>query len=370
MVSEKRMRKIARVMVRKNFSLRPKDVVTISCGPKSLDFAEALAYECAIIGAQPMITYGSDELSLKIYKKINPKFLKFKPKLGWAHLKVVNAEMIIDDGNPFIARKLPQKKIEIRRKAVKPLRRAQERKHLKKTLKTALIGFPTREDARAMHLPFRKLDRIFWDTMDVDYEKLYRFNKRLVGKLEGTKKIRIVGERTDLEFSIKGRRIFNACGIAAKKEEMGYLNLPDGEVFIAPIESSVNGEIYFDLPCMYHYGKQVRGVWLKFKGGGLVKYKVDNGLKAFEDVYKNASGDKDRIGELGIGTNPNAKLTGGMIIVDEKVLGTIHMAIGHNKHFGGKNDATIHWDFFKDMRRGGRIYADGRLVMKNGRWIL
>ena len=369
MVSEKKMQKVARIIVNVNFGIKPKDVVTISCGPKSIKFAEALAYECAMKGAQPMIGYGSDELSLKIYKKINPKFLRFKPKLGWAHLKVVNAEMHIDESNPFVARQLPQKKIEIRRKAVKPLRKAEEKKNLKKTLKTALIGFPTEEDARAIGIPFKKLEGIFWNTIDIDYEKLYRFNKKLVGKLEGADKIRIVGKKTNLEFSIKNRRIFNACGIVTKKEEMGYLNLPDGEVFCAPVENSVNGEIYFDLPCMYHYGKQVEGVWLKFKNGKLVKYKVEKGLKNFEDVYNNASGDKNKIGELGIGTNPKAKLTGGMIIVDEKVRGTIHMAIGHNKHFGGKNDSTIHWDFFKTMDKGSRMYADKKLIMKDGKFV-
>jgi len=370
MVSQKKIQKVAKTIVNTNFGIKPRDVVVISCGPNSLKFAEALAYECSIIGAQSTITYGSDELALKIYKKINPKFLKFKPKLGWAHLNVVNAEMIIGESNPFVARKLPQNKIEIRRKVVKPLRRAREKKHLKKTLKTALIGFPTKEDARAMGLPFKKLEKIFWDTIDVDYSKLYRFNQKLLKRLEGVKKIRIEGKKTKLEFSVKNRKFINACGIVTKKSEIGYLNLPDGEVFTAPVENSANGEIYFDLPCMYHYGKQVKGVWFKFRKGKVVKYKIDKGLKNFEDVLKNASGDKYRIAEFAIGTNPKAKPTGGMIIIDEKLRGTMHMAIGHNKHFGGKNDSTIHWDFFKTMGKGSRLYADKKLIMKDGKLIL
>jgi len=184
--------------------------------------------------------------------------------------------------------------------------------------------------------------------------------------LKNARKIKIVGERTNLEFSVKNRKFINACGIVAKKGEIGYLNLPDGEVFTAPVENSANGEIYFDLPCMYHYGKQVKGVWFKFRRGKVVKYKIEKGLKNFEDVIKNASGKKTTIAELGIGTNPKAKITGGMIIVDEKVRGTIHIAIGDNKLFGGRNDATIHWDFFKDMKNG-ELYADKKLIMKNGR---
>lgn len=362
------MEKVAKNIVNTNFGIRPKDVVVISCGPNSLKFAEALAYECAIKGAQPMIAYGSDELSLKIYKKINPKFLKFKPKLGYAHLKVVNAEMSIDDSNPFVAKLLPQSKIEIRRKTIKPLKRKRDKKLKRKALKSALIGFPTNEDARMMNIPFKKLDRIFWDTMDVDFNRLYRFNERLLRRLKGTKKIKITGDKTKLEFSVKGRKFMNDCGIVAR-EKMGYMNLPAGEIFTAPVETSANGEIFFDLPCMWHYGKQVQGVWFKFRRGKVVKYKINKGLENFEDVIKNASGKKTTIAELGIGTNPKAKITGGMIIVDEKVKGTIHIAIGQNKLYGGKNESTIHWDFFKTMGKGSRLYADKKLIMKDGKFV-
>ncbi|MEM5883171.1 MAG: aminopeptidase, partial [Candidatus Aenigmatarchaeota archaeon] len=152
-----------------------------------------------------------------------------------------------------------------------------------------------------------------------------------------------------------------------EKENFGYINLPEGEVFCAPVENSANGEIYFDLPCMWHYGKQVEGVWFRFEKGRVVEYDIKKGKKCFEEVMQNASGDKDRIAEFAIGTNPKAKITGGLIIIDEKVKKTIHIALGRNKHFNGRNDSTIHWDFFKDMRKeGSRLYADNKLIMKDG----
>lgn len=369
MLSEKEMQRIARTIVNVNLGIKEKDIVIIDAGPKSLKLAEALAFEAARIGAQPHIGYGSDELALKIYKTINPKFLRNWPKLADVLSKIVDVDIHIDESNPFLARQLPQKKIEIRRKTVKPIRRREEERWRKKDMKAALIGFPTSETAKAMKIPFNKLNKIFWNAMKSDYQKIYQFNVALIRKLSGAKTIKIIGEETNLSFSIKGRKFINACGIVEKKEEMGYINLPDGEVFTPPVENSVKGEIYFDLPCLYHYGKQVEGVYFKFKNGRLVKYDVEKGLKAFEDVYNNASGDKNKIGELGIGTNPRAKITGGMIIVDEKVRGTIHMAIGHNKHFGGKNDSTIHWDFFKDMRKNGKLYADNRLIINDGIFV-
>ena len=364
MLSEKELQRIAKMIINVNLGVKEKNVVTISAGPSSLKFAEALAFEAAKIGAQPTINYGSDELSLKIYKTINTKFLKNWPRLADALSKLVDVNIVIDESNPFLARQLPQKKIEIRRKTVKPIRMREEKRQRKKDMRAVLIGFPTEETAKAMGISFEKLDKIFWDAMRVDYLKLYEYNKKLIQRLKGKDKIRIIGERTDLEFSIRRREFINACGVV-DRETMGYLNLPDGEVFVPPVENSANGKIYFDLPCMWHFGKQVEGVWFKFKKGKLIDYNIEKGEKNFEDVFKNASGDKDRIGEFAIGTNPNARPTGGMIIVDEKVRKTIHFALGHNKHFGGKNDSTLHWDFFKDMRHG-EIYVDKKLFMKNG----
>jgi len=364
MLSQKELQRIARIIVNVNLGIKEKDATIIYAGPKSLNLAEALAFEAARIGAQPTISYWSDGLSLKIYQIIKTKFLKNWPKLADASSKLTDVEIHIDESNPFIARQLPQKKIEIRRKTVKPIRDREEKRQFKKEMKAVLLGFPTSETARAMKIPFKKLDKIFWDTMNINYWKLYEYNAKIIRKLAKTNKIRIIGDRTDLEFSVKGREFVNSCGIIAK-EKMGYINLPEGEVFTAPVENSANGEIYFDLPCMWHYGKQVEGVWFRFKKGRVVDYEIEKGEENFEDVMKNASGDKDRIAEFAIGTNPKAKVTGGMIIVDEKVKGTIHIAIGRNKHFGGRNDSTIHWDFFKNMKNS-ELFAGKRLIMKNG----
>jgi len=370
LLPEKEIQKIAKTIVNVNMGVREKDITLISCGPNSFKFAEVIAFEAAMVGAQPTITYGSDELSLKIYQNIKEKFLKNVPRLAKILSRHVDVKIIIDDENPFLARQIPQDKVEIRRKISKPIRRIEEIREAKKSLRTALIGFPTKEMARAIGLKFKDLDKIFWDAMRIDYQKLYEFNKKLIDKMKPAKKIKIIGEETKLEFSIKGRRFINSCGII-EKERFGYINLPEGEVFLPPVENSVNGEIYFDLPCMWHFGKKVEGIWFKFENGKLVDWDAKKGKKNFEDVYMHASGDKDKIGEFAIGTNPRAKLTGGLIIIDEKAIGTIHMAIGHNKHFGGKNDSTMHWDFFKDMKKpGSRLYADNKLIIKDGKFLV
>jgi len=363
----KRLCRIARNIVILNMNVKERESVLISAGPNSLEFAEELAFNASKIGAFPTIAYGSDKNALRTYKAIKTEYLKHYSKLSELIAKKVDVEIYLDDSDPFLERQLPQDKIEIRRKATKPLRELKDRRTMRKDIKSVLVGFPTRETAQSMKTPFSKLNRIFWNTMDVNYNQLHEKNKLYSSKLFGKSSVHVTGKETDLKFSIKGRDPILDSGMWAK-EKLGYLNLPAGEVFLAPVETSVNGEIYFDLPNL-HYGLQIKGVWFKFKEGKLVDYSVDQGLKAFEDVYKNASGDKNKIGELGIGTNPMAEMTGGMIIVDEKILGTIHMAIGHNKHFGGKNDATIHWDFFKDMTNGSSFEVDGKEMLHNGRIV-
>ena len=360
--------KHAKIIVNTNMKLKNKDSVLITTGPDALEFAEAIAVECSRIGAMPTIQYASDKMALKQFNVMKDKHLKNWPKLWDTTSKIIDAEIILDDSNPLVAKDLPQKKIEIRRKLLKPIKDRTEKRTWKKDLKVALVGFPTKEKAKMMGIPYPKLNKIFWDTMSVNYQKLYKDIEKLSKKMKKANKIRIVGEKTDLELSIKGRDHHIDAGMV-EKEIFYYLNIPSGELFFAPIENSANGEIYFDLPCLYHYGKKVKGVWFKFKNGKVVKYKIDQGKKNFEDVLKNASGTKWQIAELGLGMNPRAKVTGGMTIVDEKVKGTIHIAIGSNKHFGGKGDSTIHWDFYKNMKKG-KLYVDGKLLMDKGKWLI
>jgi aminopeptidase len=369
MISEKEMQKIAKNIVKNCMIVKPKEAVTISSGPDSIKFAEMLAYEAAILGANPSISYASDELTLRIYKDIDPKYLKTIPKLSKILARKIDVEIMLDDSNPFVASKLPMKKLEIRRKTMKPIHDIKDERFVKKTIKSVLVGYPTKEIAKTLGISFDKLSKIFWKTLSMDTGKQLRINNRVVSKLKNADKIHIVGERTDLEFSVKGREPLNDCGLW-EEDKLGYLNLPAGEVFYAPVETSANGHIYFDMPCLWHFGKKVKGVYFVFKDGRVVDYSIENGQKVFEDIMKNASGVKDRIAELGIGTNPNARPTGGLTIVDEKLTGTIHIAIGWNKGYGGKNDSTIHWDFFKNMtKKGSMVYVDGKVFMKEGKIV-
>ena len=144
--------------------------------------------------------------------------------------------------------------------------------------------------------------------------------------------------------------------------------MPCGEVFTGPVEDSANGEIYFGVPVAVA-GREVSGVRLRFEGGRVVEASAEKG-----EGYLNSMLDADEgaryLGELGIGTNYGISRATKNILFDEKLGGTVHLAIGRSyEKTGGKNDSSVHWDLICDLRDDGKIYADGELIAKDGAFL-
>ncbi len=182
--------------------------------------------------------------------------------------------------------------------------------------------------------------------------------EKIVNCLNNTDIIKVIGEDTELNFSVKGRTWQNCCGLN---------NLPDGEVFTGPIEDSVNGYIRFTYPGIYN-GKEVENIYLEFKSGKVIKANASKGGDLLEEVLKIENA--DILGEFAIGTNFGiTKFTRNMLF-DEKVGGTIHCALGLGfPTTGSKNISAIHWDILKDMTRpGSQILAVESIIYEEGKW--
>ena len=178
--------------------------------------------------------------------------------------------------------------------------------------------------------------------------------------LNRVKQIRITGEKTDITFKVEGRRWISCSG---------KNNYPDGEVFTSPVEDGINGEIYFDFPQNYR-GNEAYGVHLWIENGLIVKAEAEKGeefLHAMLDMDEGSKG----IGEIAIGTNDEIQEVTGNILFDEKIGGSIHMAVWASyPETGGKNVSGLHWDLIKNMKNGGKIYADDILIYENGKMLL
>jgi aminopeptidase len=146
--------------------------------------------------------------------------------------------------------------------------------------------------------------------------------------------------------------------------------MPDGEVFYSPVEDTARGVIHYaEFPAIY-LGHDVVGARLVFEAGEVVDASADEGEEFLRQVLATDAGSK-RLGELGLGCNPRITRHTRNILFDEKIDGTIHLAVGASyTHNGGKNDSAIHWDMVKDLRPGGELWADGELVQRDGRWLI
>ena len=182
--------------------------------------------------------------------------------------------------------------------------------------------------------------------------------QKVVDHLNSCTSFRYVNDRTDITFTTKGRKWINSDG---------QTNMPSGEVYTSPEEDSVNGFIHFDYPAI-NSGKVVRGVTLTVKDGHIESWEAEEGRDVLEDTFK-IDGTR-RFGEAAIGTNYTIDRFSKNILFDEKIGGTVHMAIGQSyAQCGGKNQSSVHWDMIADMKSGGRIFADERLIYKDGSFI-
>jgi aminopeptidase len=148
----------------------------------------------------------------------------------------------------------------------------------------------------------------------------------------------------------------------------GKLNFPDGEVFTGPVEDSVNGTIRFTFPGIYQ-GQEVEDIFLRFKEGKVIEARAAKGQELLHKLLETDAG-ASYVGEIAIGTNHQIGRFTKNMLFDEKMGGTIHLAIGLGiPGSGSKNVSALHWDMLKDMRNGGEIHADGVLIYKNGHFV-
>jgi aminopeptidase len=183
---------------------------------------------------------------------------------------------------------------------------------------------------------------------------------KLATALGKFKTIRIVGLDTDLSFNVAGRKWINCDG----RE-----NFPDGEIFTGPIESSAEGKIRYTFPAVYG-GKEVQDVRLTFKKGKVVEARAEKGEKFLHAMLDSDAGAR-YVGELAFGTNYGIRNFTKNTLFDEKIGGTLHIAVGASlPESGGKNKSSLHWDMVCDTRKGFVVYGDGKPIMKDGKWRL
>jgi aminopeptidase len=174
----------------------------------------------------------------------------------------------------------------------------------------------------------------------------------LVERLRKAREIRIEADGTDLRMSVEGRTWVNSDG---------RRNMPSGEVFTGPHEDSAEGTVRFTVPSN-RQGVEVSGVELTFSAGRVVEARAAIGERHLSSALETDTGARF-LGELGIGTNPGIDRATGSTLLDEKIAGTVHLALGRSyPETGGRNVSALHWDLICDLRSGGLVTADGEEI--------
>ena len=253
-------------------------------------------------------------------------------------------------------------KRKLRSAALKSVNQAYFNRTASGELVRSLCQYPTQASAQEAGMSLDEYREFVFKACNLDkpdpkkaWLEVREKQQSIVDHLNTVDKVRYVGNGTDISFSVKGRTWINSDGRS---------NMPSGEVFTGPIEDSVNGEVYFNYPSIY-MGTEVQGIKLEVKDGEVIKWSAEKGNEILDQVF-NTEGAR-RFGEVAIGTNYSIQRATKNILFDEKIGGTIHMAVGQSyKQSGGLNESPIHWDMITEMKNGGQIYTDGKLIYENG----
>ena len=351
-----RIQKLAKILVDHSVEVKKGDNVIISGGVEANELVLAVYKEVILRGAHPVLRLSIPGAAPFFYKYANKEQIEKYPEfVDYMMRKSQKYIGILSEMNTKELSKVDPKKISARARVTLPI--SEYICNSRPKMMRVTTAFPTNAFAQDAEMSLTEYEDFFYGACLQDWDKLGKDIDKINSVFEKGKEVHLIGENVDLKFSIKGKN----C-----KPDKGEENMPGGEVFMAPVRESMNGWIKFEYPAI-RGGREVTGVELKFEKGKVVEAtasKNEDFLKEMLKTDENAS----YVGEFGIGCNP--KVTGftGELLFDEKIGGTIHLALGSAyKDNGGGNDSALHWDIVKDMKKA-KIVLDGKVIQENGKW--
>jgi len=356
-MNDPRNKQLAKILVDYSVKTKKGDKIVITCTSfLGLPLAEEVYKLILLKEAFPHFQLQTESLSYLYFKHATRDQLRAEPEIaqflaGWGDKFIT----IVAEQNPKELANIDPVKQVLRSKAIKKSRDQIMKKPWMVTY------YPTAGMAYASEMSLHELEDLYFSACLKDWRKESENLQRLKLILDKSKKFRIIGFKTDLSMDFTGR-FFAICA--------GEYNMPDGEIFGAPLEDSVNGQVYFDFPSIYH-GKEVRGLTLIFKKGKVVSWSADNHREFLNHILNTDPGAR-RLGEVGIGTNFSITRFMSNTLFDEKMGGTVHLALGaafkERIEGRGENDSAIHWDLIKDLRKkDSKIIVDDKIILKDGK---
>lgn len=352
-----RVAEMARVLVGYSTRIKKGDRVLISAaGFEAAPLVKELYSLCLQRGAEYVeYSFNHPEIDRQFYNLASKKQLAVFPQHKLDFYKTLTAYIGISAGeNSMVNATSNQQAMVAYQKLTRPLV-DQRVKHTK----WVVTRFPTNGAAQEAKMSLEEYEDYLFGACNVDWAAESRKMESLKKLMDKTDRVRLKGPDTDLRFSIKGLNSIKCDG---------RFNIPDGEVFTAPVKDSVQGHITYNCPTIYQ-GKEFTNIRLEFKDGKIVKAEDGAMTAALNKILDTDQGAR-YVGEFSLGVNPNIRTPMRNILFDEKIFGSIHFTPGqaYDEADNG-NRSAVHWDMVRLMQ-DGEIWFDDRLIQKNGRFVL
>jgi aminopeptidase len=354
---DERFDKLAKLLVEYSIRLKRNETVLIEAFDIPDEMTAALIRAARNAGGVPFAQVYHARVNRALALEASDRQLDIVASLDLARMKKMNAYIAMRGSHNITElADVPPDKMQLIGKKMRPV----QDQRVKRT-KWVVLRWPTPSMAQLAGMSTEAFEDFFFDVCTLDYRKLQPGMKALKSLMEKTDRVDIKGPGTDLTFSIKGIPAV-ICG--------GDRNIPDGEVFTAPVRDSVEGQLTFNVPSIYQ-GTAFDGVQLTFKRGKIVEA-TSNETKKLNKILDSDAGAR-YIGEFSLGFNPRVFQPMRDILFDEKIAGSFHFTPGQAyEEADNGNRSQVHWDMVSIQRPeygGGEIYFDGKLIRKNGQFL-
>jgi aminopeptidase len=367
-MTDPRVETVAKILVDYSVGVRPNQLVWITGGTEGTPLILAIYQKVLERGAHPFLQVEPEEAEELFYAYAGDAQLDYMPPFMMEMVEQIDANIgLWTDVNTKQLTNADPAKQSRRAVARRPFADRFLERAAKKELRWTGTLYPTQAYAQDAEMSLREFEDFVYEACLVGepdpikaWKKISKEQQRVTNSLKKARKIHVVGQDTDLKLEVAGRKWINCDG---------HENFPDGEIFTAPIEDSVNGHIRYSYPACY-YGREVEDVRLQFKDGKVVKATA---AKNEEFLLKMLKSDKGArfVGEFAFGTNYAIQRFTKNTLFDEKIGGTVHLALGRGfPETGSKNRSAIHWDMVCDIRKGGEVRVDGNLFLKDGKILI
>ena len=367
-MADPRVDTVAKILVDYSVKVKPNQLVRITGAPEGAPLILAVYQKVLERGAHPFLQLELDEAEELFYRYTSDAQLDYVPPFRKDVIEQIDAAVgIWTDVNTKQLSSADPAKQSRRAAALRPLSDRFLDRAAKKELHWTGTVYPTQAFAQDAEMSLREFEDFVYSGCLVQesdpikaWKKISREQQRIVDWLNKARKIHVVGLDTDLKLEVKGRTWINCDG---------HENFPDGEIFTGPIEDSLNGHIRYTYPACA-YGREVEDVRLQFREGKVVKATAAKNEDFLLKMLKTDKGAR-YVGEFAFGTNAGIQRFTKNVLFDEKIGGTIHLALGKGyPESGSKNQSAIHWDMICDLRQSGEVRVDNTLFLKDGKTLI